>query len=60
MLELSLRLAEKENAWIVPATDLDADQLAVAEPQENGHWNGFKGKSWQLCLGVDVCLPEGK
>lgn len=32
--ELSLRLAEKENARIVLATDPDADRLAVAELQE--------------------------
>lgn len=32
--ELSLRLAEKENARIVVATDPDADRLAVAELQE--------------------------
>lgn len=32
--ELSLRLAEKENAHIVVATDPDADRLAVAELQE--------------------------
>uniref|UniRef100_A0A8D0NM29 Phosphoglucomutase 2 like 1 n=1 Tax=Sus scrofa TaxID=9823 RepID=A0A8D0NM29_PIG len=34
VLELSLRLAEKENARIVLATDPDADRLAVAELQE--------------------------
>lgn len=32
--ELSLRLAEKENARIVLATDPDADRLAAAELQE--------------------------
>lgn len=32
--ELSLRLAEKENARVVVATDPDADRLAVAELQE--------------------------
>lgn len=32
--ELSLRLAEKEDAKVVVATDPDADRLAVAEQQE--------------------------
>lgn len=32
--ELSLRLAEKESAKLVVATDPDADRLAVAEQQE--------------------------
>jgi len=31
---LSLRLAEKENAKVVVATDPDADRLAVAEQQK--------------------------
>ncbi|XP_057243719.1 glucose 1,6-bisphosphate synthase, partial [Malurus melanocephalus] len=42
VLELSLRLAEKENAKVVVATDPDADRLAVAEQQEKETLPGFK------------------
>ncbi|MEJ1274163.1 procollagen-proline 2-oxoglutarate 4-dioxygenase (proline 4-hydroxylase) alpha polypeptide III [Cricetulus griseus] len=48
--ELSLRLAEKENARIVLATDPDADRLAVAELQEK-----FYDKV--LSLHEDVTIP---
>eukprot|EP00069_Balaena_mysticetus_P000577 bmy_14605T0 len=36
-------LAEKENARIVLSTDPNADQLAVAELQEDGQWKVFTG-----------------
>ncbi|EDM18358.1 rCG40012, isoform CRA_c [Rattus norvegicus] len=51
VLELSLRLAEKENARIVLATDPDADRLAVAELQENGHWKVFTGNELAALFG---------
>ncbi|KAM8815828.1 glucose 1,6-bisphosphate synthase [Rhynchonycteris naso] len=51
VLELSLRLAEKENARIVVATDPDADRLAVAELQENGHWKVFTGNELAALFG---------
>uniref|UniRef100_A0A8B9WDG8 Phosphoglucomutase 2 like 1 n=1 Tax=Bos mutus grunniens TaxID=30521 RepID=A0A8B9WDG8_BOSMU len=51
VLELSLRLAEKENARIVLATDPDADRLAVAELQENGVWKVFTGNELAALFG---------
>uniref|UniRef100_A0A8D1E5N1 Phosphoglucomutase 2 like 1 n=1 Tax=Sus scrofa TaxID=9823 RepID=A0A8D1E5N1_PIG len=51
VLELSLRLAEKENARIVLATDPDADRLAVAELQENGDWKVFTGNELAALFG---------
>uniref|UniRef100_H0WY91 Glucose 1,6-bisphosphate synthase n=1 Tax=Otolemur garnettii TaxID=30611 RepID=H0WY91_OTOGA len=51
VLELSLRLAEKENARIVVATDPDADRLAVAELQENDHWKVFTGNELAALFG---------
>ncbi|XP_015412961.1 PREDICTED: glucose 1,6-bisphosphate synthase [Myotis davidii] len=51
VLELSLRLAEKENARVVVATDPDADRLAVAELQENGHWKVFSGNELAALFG---------
>uniref|UniRef100_A0A3Q3W7A0 Uncharacterized protein n=1 Tax=Mola mola TaxID=94237 RepID=A0A3Q3W7A0_MOLML len=47
VLELSLRLAEKEDARVVMATDPDADRLAVAE---NG-WKVFTGNELAALLG---------
>nr|XP_060460385.1 glucose 1,6-bisphosphate synthase [Panthera onca] len=49
--ELSLRLAERENARVVLATDPDADRLAVAELQENGHWKVFTGNELAALFG---------
>nr|XP_020010831.1 glucose 1,6-bisphosphate synthase [Castor canadensis] len=51
VLELSLRLAEKENARIVLATDPDADRLAVAELQENDCWKVFTGNELAALFG---------
>ncbi|KFQ60202.1 Glucose 1,6-bisphosphate synthase, partial [Pelecanus crispus] len=51
VLELSLRLAEKENAKVVVATDPDADRLAVAEQQENGCWKVFTGNELAALFG---------
>nr|XP_031316184.1 glucose 1,6-bisphosphate synthase isoform X2 [Camelus dromedarius] len=51
VLELSLRLAEKESARIVLATDPDADRLAVAELQENGDWKVFTGNELAALFG---------
>ncbi|XP_037232107.1 glucose 1,6-bisphosphate synthase isoform X2 [Falco rusticolus] len=51
VLELSLRLAEKENARVVVATDPDADRLAVAEQQENGCWKVFTGNELAALFG---------
>ncbi|XP_027761970.1 glucose 1,6-bisphosphate synthase [Empidonax traillii] len=51
VLELSLRLAEKENARVVVATDPDADRLAVAEHQENGCWKVFTGNELAALFG---------
>ncbi|NXA38091.1 PGM2L synthase, partial [Eudromia elegans] len=50
VLELSLRLAEKENARVVVATDPDADRLAVAE-QHNGCWKVFTGNELAALYG---------
>ncbi|ERE78585.1 prolyl 4-hydroxylase subunit alpha-3 [Cricetulus griseus] len=62
VLELSLRLAEKENARIVLATDPDADRLAVAELQENGHWKVFTGNELAALFGwwMFDCWKENK
>ncbi|KAJ8798283.1 hypothetical protein J1605_001408 [Eschrichtius robustus] len=49
--ELSLRLAEKENARIVLATDPDADRLAVAELQEKSWGQGVLMRSYK---GLDL------
>ncbi|XP_074996550.1 glucose 1,6-bisphosphate synthase isoform X4 [Calonectris borealis] len=49
--ELSLRLAEKENAKVVVATDPDADRLAVAEQEENGCWKVFTGNELAALFG---------
>ncbi|CAH2225877.1 glucose 1,6-bisphosphate synthase [Pelobates cultripes] len=51
VLELSLRLAEKEGARLVVATDPDADRLAVAELQETGRWKVFTGNELAALLG---------
>ncbi|NWU96498.1 PGM2L synthase, partial [Upupa epops] len=51
VLELSLRLAEKESARVVVATDPDADRLAVAEQQESGCWKVFSGNELAALLG---------
>ncbi|KFO24030.1 glucose 1,6-bisphosphate synthase [Fukomys damarensis] len=51
VLELSLRLAERENARVVLATDPDADRLAVAELQESGHWKVFTGNELAALFG---------
>uniref|UniRef100_A0A667XSQ2 Phosphoglucomutase 2-like 1 n=1 Tax=Myripristis murdjan TaxID=586833 RepID=A0A667XSQ2_9TELE len=50
VLELSLRLAERENATVVLATDPDADRLAVAE-QSGGCWKVFSGNELAALLG---------
>ncbi|XP_041438714.1 glucose 1,6-bisphosphate synthase-like [Xenopus laevis] len=51
VLELSLRLAEKEGARVVVATDPDADRLAVAELQDMGRWKVFTGNELAALLG---------
>ncbi|XP_055752524.1 glucose 1,6-bisphosphate synthase isoform X3 [Salvelinus fontinalis] len=51
VLELSLRLAERENATIVMATDPDADRLAVAEQSERCGWKVFTGNELAALLG---------
>ncbi|KAM4698984.1 glucose 1,6-bisphosphate synthase [Discoglossus pictus] len=51
VLELSLRLAEKEGARVVVATDPDADRLAVAELQDTGRWKVFTGNELAALLG---------
>uniref|UniRef100_A0A665UL03 Phosphoglucomutase 2-like 1 n=1 Tax=Echeneis naucrates TaxID=173247 RepID=A0A665UL03_ECHNA len=48
VLELALRLAEKENVHIVLATDPDADRLAVAE---KCGWKVFTGNELAALLG---------
>uniref|UniRef100_A0A8C9U6D4 Phosphoglucomutase 2-like 1 n=1 Tax=Scleropages formosus TaxID=113540 RepID=A0A8C9U6D4_SCLFO len=50
VLELSLRLAGKEGATIVLATDPDADRLAVAEKCDN-RWKVFTGNEMAALLG---------
>uniref|UniRef100_A0A3B5QVC6 Phosphoglucomutase 2-like 1 n=1 Tax=Xiphophorus maculatus TaxID=8083 RepID=A0A3B5QVC6_XIPMA len=50
VLELSLLLAERENARIVLATDPDADRLAVAERCRCG-WKVFSGNELAALLG---------
>ncbi|OCT93418.1 glucose 1,6-bisphosphate synthase [Xenopus laevis] len=51
VLALSLRLAEKEGARVVVATDPDADRLAVAELQDMGRWKVFTGNELAALLG---------
>ncbi|KAF3693441.1 Glucose 1,6-bisphosphate synthase [Channa argus] len=51
VLELSLLLAEKENAQIVLATDPDADRLAVAEKSRRCGWKVFTGNELAALLG---------
>ncbi|XP_029457929.1 glucose 1,6-bisphosphate synthase isoform X2 [Rhinatrema bivittatum] len=51
VLELSLRLAEKEGARVVVATDPDADRLAVAELLQNGRWKVFTGNELAALFG---------
>uniref|UniRef100_A0A671L448 Glucose 1,6-bisphosphate synthase-like n=1 Tax=Sinocyclocheilus anshuiensis TaxID=1608454 RepID=A0A671L448_9TELE len=51
VLELSLRLAEREEAHIVVATDPDADRLAVAERNGNFGWKVFTGNELAALLG---------
>ncbi|XP_049433554.1 glucose 1,6-bisphosphate synthase [Epinephelus fuscoguttatus] len=51
VLELSLRLAERENARIVLATDPDADRLAVAEKSDRCGWKVFTGNELAALLG---------
>ncbi|XP_016110558.1 glucose 1,6-bisphosphate synthase-like [Sinocyclocheilus grahami] len=51
VLELSLHLAEREEAHIVVATDPDADRLAVAERNGNFVWKVFTGNELAALLG---------
>ncbi|KAJ8414515.1 hypothetical protein AAFF_G00037170 [Aldrovandia affinis] len=51
VLELSLRLAEREGARIVLATDPDADRLAVAEQFSDCQWKVFTGNELAALLG---------
>ncbi|XP_072118572.1 glucose 1,6-bisphosphate synthase [Mobula birostris] len=51
VLVLAIKLAEKEGARIVLATDPDADRLAVAEQQEDGMWKVFSGNELGALLG---------
>ncbi|XP_019716271.1 glucose 1,6-bisphosphate synthase [Hippocampus comes] len=50
VLELSFRLAERENAAVVLATDPDADRLAVAELSDGGEWKVFSGNELAALL----------
>ncbi|XP_069059902.1 glucose 1,6-bisphosphate synthase [Pleurodeles waltl] len=60
VLELSLRLAEKEGARVVVATDPDADRLAVAEILDTGRWKVFTGNELAALLGwwMFTCWKE--
>ncbi|XP_062329349.1 glucose 1,6-bisphosphate synthase [Osmerus eperlanus] len=51
VLELSLRLAERESAKIVMATDPDADRLAVAEQSDGSGWKVYTGNELAALLG---------
>ncbi|XP_014836546.1 PREDICTED: glucose 1,6-bisphosphate synthase isoform X1 [Poecilia mexicana] len=53
VLELSLLLAERENARIILATDPDADRLAVAERSDGCRhgWKVFSGNELAALLG---------
>ncbi|XP_031429719.1 glucose 1,6-bisphosphate synthase [Clupea harengus] len=51
VLELSLRLAEREGARVVLATDPDADRLAVAEHCDKFGWKVFTGNELAALLG---------
>ncbi|XP_075707419.1 glucose 1,6-bisphosphate synthase [Rhinoderma darwinii] len=51
VLELALRLAEKEGARVVLATDPDGDRLAVAELQDSGCWKVLTGNELAALLG---------
>ncbi|XP_047450564.1 glucose 1,6-bisphosphate synthase [Mugil cephalus] len=51
VLELSLLLAEKENARVVVVTDPDADRLAVAENVDGCGWKVFTGNEMAALLG---------
>ncbi|XP_035987408.1 glucose 1,6-bisphosphate synthase [Fundulus heteroclitus] len=51
VLELSLVLADRENARIVLATDPDADRLAVAERSDGRGWKVFSGNDLAALLG---------
>ncbi|XP_029964127.1 glucose 1,6-bisphosphate synthase [Salarias fasciatus] len=51
VLELSLQLAQKEDARIVLATDPDADRLAVAEKSDRCGWKVFSGNELAALLG---------
>uniref|UniRef100_A0A1A8CRF6 Phosphoglucomutase 2-like 1 n=2 Tax=Nothobranchius kadleci TaxID=1051664 RepID=A0A1A8CRF6_NOTKA len=51
VLELSLLLAERENARVVLATDPDADRLAVAERGDRCGWKVFTGNELAALLG---------
>uniref|UniRef100_A0A2D4NL34 Alpha-D-phosphohexomutase alpha/beta/alpha domain-containing protein n=1 Tax=Micrurus spixii TaxID=129469 RepID=A0A2D4NL34_9SAUR len=55
-----MRLAEKEGARVVVATDPDADRLAVAERQENGRWKVFTGNELAALFGwwMFTCWKE--
>ncbi|XP_077370319.1 glucose 1,6-bisphosphate synthase [Festucalex cinctus] len=62
VLELSFRLAERENAAVVLATDPDADRLAVAELSDGGEWKVFSGNElaallawWMLSWWKSTC-----
>ncbi|XP_072333606.1 glucose 1,6-bisphosphate synthase [Scyliorhinus torazame] len=51
VLILAIKLAEKEGARVVLATDPDADRLAVAEQQEDDSWKVFSGNELGALLG---------
>ncbi|XP_061644172.1 glucose 1,6-bisphosphate synthase [Phyllopteryx taeniolatus] len=67
VLELSFRLAERENATVVLATDPDADRLAVAELSDGREWKVFSGNElaallswWMLLAWKRTCGDRGR
>ncbi|KAM3933214.1 glucose 1,6-bisphosphate synthase [Leptodactylus fuscus] len=60
VLELALKLAEKEGARVVLATDPDADRLAVAELQDSDRWKVFTGNELAALLGWWMFFCWGK
>ncbi|XP_078457241.1 phosphopentomutase [Lampetra planeri] len=51
VLNLAIKLAEREGARVILANDPDADRLAVAERQDAGDWKVFTGNEVGALLG---------